>query len=73
MPEIDHYYIRLQYGSVIASTRLVLNGDTDCVVFKTWAQTSQFLTDPFTPLIPGRRISPPAPLCYRTKGESRSI
>ena len=56
MPVIDHY-IRATYGDVIASSRLALNGDAYCVVFKTWAQTSQFLFDPFTTFDSGLGVS----------------
>jgi len=47
LPVLDHY-ISHQYGDVIASSRLALGGDAYCVVFKTWAQASRFLSDPFT-------------------------
>jgi hypothetical protein len=47
-PFIDRYHIRNRYGNVIASSRLALNEVAYCVVFKTWAQTSHFLSDPFT-------------------------
>ena len=47
MHVIDRY-IRSNYGNVIASRRLARRGDAYCVVFKTWAQTSRFLSDPFT-------------------------
>ena len=39
-PVIDHY-IRSSYGDVIASSRLALNGDAYCVVFKTLEPTLQ--------------------------------
>jgi hypothetical protein len=44
---LDHY-IRHHYGHVIMSSRLALEGDAYCVVFNTPAQTSRFLSDPFT-------------------------
>ena len=56
LPAIDHY-IRSQYGNVIATSRLALNGDAYCVIFNTWAQTSQFLADPFTAFDSGLGIS----------------
>ncbi|KAI0279629.1 hypothetical protein BGY98DRAFT_1185916 [Russula aff. rugulosa BPL654] len=56
MPAIDHY-IRSTYGDVIASSRMALNGDAYCVVFKTWSQTSQFLADPFTAFDSGLGVS----------------
>ena len=40
--------ITSKYGDVLVSSRLALNGDALCVAFKTWAQTSRFLSDPFT-------------------------
>jgi hypothetical protein len=45
---------------VIASSRQVLNGDAYwqyCVVFKNWAQTSCFLSDPFTAFDSRFRVS----------------
>jgi hypothetical protein len=53
---IDHY-IRSTYGDVIASSRLALNGHAYCVVFKSWAQTSRFLSDPFTAFDSGFGVS----------------
>ena len=50
-------YIRSIYGNIIASSRIALNGDAYCVVFKTWAQTSRFLSDPFTAFETGFGIS----------------
>jgi hypothetical protein len=50
-------YIRRAYGNVIAHSRLALDGDAYCVVFKTWAQTSRFLQDPFTAFDPGFGIT----------------
>ena len=47
MSVIDNY-IRSAYGDVIAFSRMALNGDAYCVVFKEWSQTSRFLNDPFT-------------------------
>jgi len=47
LPVLNHY-IRHHYGYVIASSRLALGGDAYCVVFNTPAQTSRFLSDPFT-------------------------
>ena len=47
LPLIDRH-IKSRYGNVIASSRLALEGDAYCVVFKNWAQTSRFLNDPFT-------------------------
>ena len=55
-PVIDHY-IKSKYGNVIAYSRLALNGDAYCVVFKTWAQTSRFLSDPFTAFDSGFGVS----------------
>ena len=49
MSVIDNY-IRSAYGDVIAFSRMALNGDAYCVVFKEWSQTSRFLNDPFTAL-----------------------
>ncbi|KAF8502706.1 hypothetical protein F5888DRAFT_1113833 [Russula emetica] len=56
VPVIDHY-IRVNYGNVIACSRLALKGDAYCVVFKTWAQTSRFLSDPFTAFDSGFGVS----------------
>lgn len=53
---IDRYITSL-YGNVIASSRIALNGDAYCVVFKTWAQTSRFLSDPFTAFETGYGVS----------------
>jgi hypothetical protein len=47
LPLLNHY-IRHHYGHVIASSRLARGGDAYCVVFNTCAQTSRFLSDPFT-------------------------
>jgi hypothetical protein len=55
-PVIDRY-IHTNYGDVIAASRLALNGDAYCVVFKTWGQTSRFLTDPFTAFESGFGVS----------------
>ena len=41
-------YIRSKYNDIIACSRLALNGDAYCVVFKTWSQTSCFVNDTFT-------------------------
>ena len=46
-PAID-LYIKTRYGEVIATSRLALDGDAYCVVFKTWQQTSRLISDPFT-------------------------
>jgi len=56
VPVID-CYIRTKYGDVITSSRLALNGDAYCVVFNTWAQTSRFLSDPFTAFESGFGVS----------------
>lgn len=56
VPIIDRY-IQAQYGDVIASSRLALNGDAYCVVFKTWPQTSSFLSDPFRAFESGYGVS----------------
>jgi hypothetical protein len=55
-PVIDRY-IRSLYGDVIAASRLALNGDAYHVTFKTWAQTSLFLSDPFTAFDSGFGVS----------------
>ena len=63
-PVIDHY-THSTYGDVIAASRLSLNGDAYCVVFKTWGQTSRFLSDPFTAFESGfgvfHSVSPAVP------------
>jgi hypothetical protein len=54
-------HIKSNYGNIIASSRLDLNGDAYCVVtvvFKTWAQTSRFLSG--SNLIPPPRPPPPS-------------
>jgi hypothetical protein len=56
VPVIDHY-IQANHGNVIASSRLALDRDAYCVVFKTWAQTSRFLSDPFTAFDSGFGVS----------------
>ena len=55
-PVIDRY-IRSKYGDVIACSRLALNGDTYCVVFKMWSQTSCFVNDTFTAFDSGYGVS----------------
>ncbi|KAG1777107.1 hypothetical protein EV702DRAFT_1197425 [Suillus placidus] len=43
---IDNY-IRHRYGDVIVHSRMALDGDLYCVVFKHWETTDHFLQDPF--------------------------
>lgn len=56
VPVIDCCIIA-RYGHVIAASRLALNGDAYCVVFKTWAATARFLADPFQAFASGFGIS----------------
>jgi len=56
VPVIDQY-IHSHYGDVIAASRLALNGDAYCVVFKSWTHTSRFLSDPFTAFDSGFGVS----------------